>query len=1490
MDFPTAMRGMEADPKFAALPYDDQLRVRAKVASGYLLNDQKFLQLQPQDQGKVMERIVRTPPVYEQPDKFIPQTKDFIEGINQDRQDVKDAIANKRWWVMTNPEGITLKEAGYKGGVMFHKWLDELSLAKGAASVIQNGALSLLGLLPFFDGEKAKTELAAENRDRKKFVSYVDYYLSQDKRMAGNLEIGKSISSLAGVVTDIAMFEKILGTKNPGGTIGRVINSVKGLDKVVPFLRPWMAKGLSKGVEWGVSGMIGVVRENLKNVMNGASNTPEGAVTLHNSMRYFSEYALGDIALFSFMKGFKNVGKGLSYIVAASHEKPTIVSDIAESLYYAMSNQGIPVETMGRLPDPIKKIMRYDEALFSTLKNVERMDDVDRFKVIAGNYGYMVDTEGGALNLTHKLDDEFKVSFNDMDKAQDWFAKQVIGHVESPVSTLKLPTDNPLKTQLRIREVITKSGSKGIPESAETLSQIVAPVEGNFSQNGVKGFVEGYLASKGAPGSAVITPLESSFKVSVKGVEFEVPKKVLTGKEEQAALEGIINSLQGIEGGKVNPELTKKVMDNYLSVVGKKRLYTPGWVEQAAEEVGVGFKSEKGQFIVTHPDGKSLPFNSYHDAADEIVKLSTDELTLKKTLAQEHGLVLEGNADKGYELRQVKAGDAALVETFPTLNEFYSKYPHLIPGIDSKLGPQFTVADDGLTEMRYFGKVLTGDRDRILSELKRFRQADSILNKVKIEEGVVLDRVNRSYEVSAPGMGMKQEFRTLSEAKGFLRKMEDPYEKMIEQSYRKGYRIHSDKMGYFFYDSKGNKFSAKTVKEVNTLLEKVPVPEYAPELVGFDAALRSVTQKLPTPFSPQAPEFKKMKTPSHVTWKWMADNFYRMPEIQFHNAVKRGASPEFYNLYKDMESALSLAQGKDYEFQKIINNIFVDPITRKGIKGKVREQLGAIYERGVGKWEEGLKEANLPAHYIDTMKNVKTFYDNWYTYIGVKEPFLEKYLPIIKNYFANPTNKVLPDGEMSKQLQIILGTKSVPQDLDAFFSHARVSDVHDYVLESDPLEMLRKTTTLGVKQKFVGPIWKDMRQFLSQARSSLKKNQIEMDAVDRMHTFMADMAGIPQTNSEKLTQRMSEEVFKKMKIFGKPIAKDLVHFLTGLGYGTSMGFRPWSAIKNLGDLYQATFRLGNDWVERAIDYLGDEANKGWVDTLKKKAVLQHDGINLPGLGRMKIQTWIDGYTKKGLALFKTMDDFTRSVGYTGSSLKFESAWGRWQKKLIDYKGFVDESGLWNLKELDFKKAENFIQQGQIQTAKDFYATQLMGEMFPDYKAGSGNYSTKGVVGRLFGQMGHYSMVFTQNLLSGVTRGSVPQRIGNMARYLVNSTALYLTAEKILGVRGETFLPWSPVLFTGGPSFGLAVDMLGMGSPGYKGQQSRAEVLGIKTKDGMPYIDPASISSSALFKALVPMQARSISSAVNALNDGDAYSAFLSLTSAPVDVKRAIWGQ
>ncbi len=109
--------------------------------------------------------------------------------------------------------------------------------------------------------------------------------------------------------------------------------------------------------------------------------------------------------------------------------------------------------------------------------------------------------------------------------------------------------------------------------------------------------------------------------------------------------------------------------------------------------------------------------------------------------------------------------------------------------------------------------------------------------------------------------------------------------------------------------------------------------------------------------------------------------------------------------------------------------------------------------------------------------------------------------------------------------------------------------------------------------------------------------------------------------------------------------------------------------------------------------------------------------------------------------------------------------------------------------------------------------------------GMGPTAFRGVLGKLFGMMGHYPVYYIENIKRGLKYGSTASKIAYAGRFLANSTALYYAFKEGLGINAANFVWWVPGDFTGGPYYNLMNQTLAaMDFRSYKGRQARAELL------------------------------------------------------------------
>ena len=123
-----------------------------------------------------------------------------------------------------------------------------------------------------------------------------------------------------------------------------------------------------------------------------------------------------------------------------------------------------------------------------------------------------------------------------------------------------------------------------------------------------------------------------------------------------------------------------------------------------------------------------------------------------------------------------------------------------------------------------------------------------------------------------------------------------------------------------------------------------------------------------------------------------------------------------------------------------------------------------------------------------------------------------------------------------------------------------------------------------------------------------------------------------------------------------------------------------------------------------------------------------------------------------------------------------------------------------------------LNKGNLKGAKALFASDMVDKGAFRYQSGETIpfFSNHGVVGKLFGKFGTYSVQYLAQINSVLSKASVEDKIVFGTR-LVGNTVAINEALKTVGINGSSLLWYSPMGFAGGPSLRLSLHI----PPSYK---------------------------------------------------------------------------
>lgn len=1500
-----SIKKLEAQSQFAGYTYEEQLRWRSAVLNHELVKEPAFINLTDNQKKLLYENLLYRPPVFEE---SRPELNQLIPMIQQKKDPKFAQLALKTTLgflggpIAMASLGITdTKEKKETKDTNLLRYAYALNFVRkfNKSSVLAEGLWKMGTAITDAVGAIPKETADAERNDVDKLLSYMDYNMSKDKKLSRMLGPINFLSNMGGLAADLYVGYQVTtgaATKFVQGAIKGLTDSKQALTMAQAFATTLksgqQATKLQKGIyttlkiappllHAAADGAVGMVRETLNDAwLKGIKNLSVQQATM-NARKYFAEYAIGDLLFFGIGKVFKNFVLSSGRFIKGFKPDNIKYGKFNEEMTKLLSMQPLDPVWFARQDDIVKETLRQTQAAWETAHRVERLTPEKAFGVFSGSKGFLSIPEGDGWKVLSIIDDKVKHTFKGekaMDDAVKWIEDTIekrgwttLGNIPKSTSLKNIKLTGTLKGKL-----------PNAPEQAlKILTESIAPIGGKFTAEGVENFTKGFLRTGGAPDDIL-----KGLKVTREGNTL----KVLSGTTEIAELP-IYAKNAGVEyqtikrlSDKLNtllPEekILKEVLPTYTKEITKQALYTPSWVEEFVRQHQGSIQRLPDGKINALIQGRVISGNSYDEIADIILKdfASSDPAMFKNYLRNYHGINLQGPPKGPYLLKKGRSTIGG--KSYKSVQDILSDYPELTPRIPSEYGPKVSLVNNA-SEVVYKRGALTGSDVDILTELSKFKELKTSTTPFKFKDAKIRP-TGTQFEVTLDNLGFTETFNSMKNVQKFLEK--GLFDKLEYIAPRKGFTLSTYKGQFHLTTADGVTYAANSMDEAAGLLaNKAIMPEWAPELTGIDSQLAKSLKKLPG-FQYKPNKIVPDIEPKRMSSMEIFQSVFRAPDQIFRKTMESGVEGGEMVLkqFRRLEDAREVALGMTQKLAPLIDNVFTLK-SGKVLNKKNRKFLTMLSEIEPDKWDDFITKNKLNPELKEVANNLRTFYgrhadDGLFLYMG-NEPgtFLQQYMPRVREFIDSKHMKNYVDGDVAGLLKDAFNN-NIPTGLDVFFKHSRVSDIVDLAREMDAKTLLQKYIMLGHREKFLGPVVEDIGKWMM-------KNGSQVDDVlfKRFGAYLSDVVGIPSTAGEKLAQQFTERFFKELKIGDKVLAKNFTEVLMGTSYLATMGWKAWLPVKNSFQIWTTLApRIGNTWTAKALEVL----NKDKTGSIYK--MLQQRGIITAGLPVGGAQLFKGGditakVLQSGLHWYKNSDSFTRAVAYLACKSRFDDAILRFEKGLISQKKFIDASGLWNLTEKRMDKALKLIDKGYADSAMDLFGRDIAIEtMFP-YRSGTSPLAYRGVIGKLFGQMGHYPVYYIENIARGLKRGSPMQRIGYATRFLANTTAIAGSLGAI-GINSSNFLAWSPAQFTGGPWYDLLNNGIKLWGKGYEGRTARAKLLGIKTRDGKPYWDIGVLAKSQLVQMAVPgsLMFRSLSKAAEALNNGDYYKFIMNLGSVPL---------
>lgn len=1013
--------------------------------------------------------------------------------------------------------------------------------------------------------------------------------------------------------------------------------------------------------------------------------------------------------------------------------------------------------------------------------------------------------------------------------------------------------------------VETQTTATGLPEqvSKQGYVDILASQKGAVNFDEVGKTVRGYLKQGDVTANVKIKPSQDG-NVHVKRVgwgtskghkiEIEMPKRIDTPEAHRAFLRDTFKGLDEILA-EVKPQKTKlRTPDPHLNEIreSKAARFSLGnvadselqpWIEDIVRRDFQGqFTKTSDGFTISTPNEGVVKVGTLREALDEVLIRTVDEGQLRFELSK-NGLKLKTDSNGTLSVVGTNVSGKTPVEIMRQLDFRPEK-------ISSRYGPKMAVVQDGKFAFTINGDGVTGTKREVLKYLDNFRDYKDIegLETVFSDDlSSIAQTTSNTYRVTIPGAKVVQEFSSLKEARQFVRDWTSP-ENMDIIATQKGIQWNYHDGKYEFY-IEGKKYVADDVDEIQAALAEMPDPEYAPEIVPQQfAAMRDELDLPPGAIATHKPNIITDDLPLASIWKAGGNistlrgilNYVETTDTALMKSAKQLGDPGLLARYRSLEQSLRRATIDIQAGDALLIDLFSE--NGKLISYNRRRGIMELLEAGddAPKWEvqKITKRFDLEDADFDRVRRLREdFYgtnpqSGLYNKFGIDPNiWLTEYQPRIQSWLDAADPDTLNQLTAWEMVQRIYGRNpgDIPRDLKFWAENMRTSEMVDFVRDKDALSLAIRYNHKGHLSHYLGDSWDEMSRYLK-----ANKDRIPGDVVRRIVHSRELMAQVYTSNGERLLKQWGKrftDALVKRGILSADSAdfaatNNILQTLFTLNYIGTMGFRPFLAIRNSTQVWTTLgSRFGNDNVMNGIKRLNkmsDEEVQRFVNLLTNQGVIQGRGPVVEQMLSGVVST-TGKISEKSLSMFRRSDVYTRVVAALTADSVIDEAFKKYPGLLrTDPEKFFVASNL-NLVDPDVGRGIlEQLKRGDISGAKTNLRRQFANETMFQYVRHNQPYTyTSSIVGRLFGQFGTYSVNYIQNFLRGIKNGTKAQKMAFITRFVGNNMALY-GAFTALGLNAQNFLPWSPMQFSGGPIYEMAVNGIASMGSGYKAQQARAD--------------------------------------------------------------------
>lgn len=1476
---------IESSPQFAGLTYQQQQYIRDEWFRGMAPQRPEWATLNDAERAYLHRRFVTSQPSVIEEDltnegRYYLSLAEQLRAAPDDEAAINQTIVN----------GFSTP------------FVQQSTYFRGLERLIR-GVINLVG------GDDVQVDpkgsLAPETVADRNAYEYMLSVASEDAEVARRLQRASNLGGVLGNFFDIgasiAMAAPVAGAARAGQAAARMVPAAR-LNALSRFMRmPSSAFVVEAAIEAGFMTLADRTREVYNEEVTRFPTVTNAA--LRTGVLFGTNF-LGDMALWGLFKAAAPlIGAARRVYTAKGFRRAVDEIGNADDLRAAL--RGVPPELMRQLPDDVR-VAAFRE-LHEDIAKASRMtfDDIgsDEWQRLAVKQkGYeLVDEAGGGVRAQRLAPDGTVEDLGVYPSTTDAF-NRVIDNFDVKAGINPDAATQGLRGQMTIRRVV-EGNAELVSDGRLNLSNVrrlLQPaadgrlLDGNV-RTAVKGLSDATKGKLGDIGEVVVRRVDAPqwrrlqdqslgrlFRVDGRSATWDELVETLAAKgtTEGAATrrvevvipDGAVTSddvarlLRGFEvaAGEAGAARAAKALRRFAV----QESLGPGSfasVRHSLEEVGKTLIDPASGAPITrlhdatgrtsvgvlHADGTRKTYRTIHEAFlnETPHEWLTDKL-LKRHLREGFGYTLTRASDNRYYL---KRGTSPLRQAngYATIDELLLDNPDLMPKrpLSSLKGD---VEFDAFTnELSFVEGRVSGPADEVAAYMdKTFANYDDVFSVshrvVDTPAGKVDFQPTRArYILELDDIGFRKEFRSLDEAKDFLRRSKDDLETMNDIALAGGSEIEYGNGVFRLRLPDGSYAVSRSLEGIRPALKQlVHDTDAYPDLLrdsglpeGYIAGLADKYRHMfgedlgSVKFTKEHDFVRHVRRRAKYGQGFQTRRKFGMEFRPFETMIRTISedigNPQILDVfYKQPRVAYDVYRQKYSAVENAVRN------TMRGIDSK---QSKAIHEAMMYP-QRDVQEIfrQVGAKYTDripaVMDTLRGYYDVAFEIFGIDGfKFLREYIPRFRKYFDGAHDLNGSVGDMFNKMGMT-NWRQVPE-LKFFAENLRVRDV--YELTADTLdgvdEALLGYFRKGFKKKYLAEPLENARAYTNTLRA---EGTIDDATGVWMESFATELSGMVENPTKQaIVEGLEASVtdFYTRVLGVKSTDRHLERVLQNLRtatVGAHMSWKFYLPMRNMQQIWTTLgWRIGNDAVLKAERILLKNP-QGYVKALLESGVIQHGRAAILEYGlETANRNLINRFTETGMLFYRNSDDFNRAVTALSAWVPYDEAVERLAVGAISDAEFLSASRIDRLPSDIQQEVLRYSEVGDHRTAKNILARAWVDQtQFTYLRAGDPQFVKRTIVGRMFGHYSHYPRQFRENLL--LAFGShVPKsvKMKSAAQLALNTAGLYFVFEKALGINARNYNPLYASMFGGGPYYHLMNLAVQSMDSSYRGKQARAQI-------------------------------------------------------------------